>query len=120
MRNTAESTINFLERVGDSAPAVNICGRFVTACNFGERHAFTENFAGGFSRLFPGKLRSVGCGVDVRQPAPSLAGGAHFTFMTTSVRSSERAAFSQNQPPPFRPPSALSPPELSSCFSLTF
>ncbi len=85
----------------------------MAACNFGERHVFAEDFAGGFSHLFPGKLRSVGCGIDVGQPAPSLAGGAHFTFMTTSVRSSESGALWENQSTSFRTRSAISAAEIS-------
>src|ERR1700719_1039204 len=113
MRNTTEAAIDFDEGIRDGAPAVDIGRRFMAPGNLRERHVFTEDFPRGPVRLPPGKMRSVGCGIDVGQPAPSLAGGAHFTFMTTSVRSSERGALCENQSTSLRTRSAISAAEIS-------
>src|SRR5579864_8441644 len=113
MRNAGETAIDFVESVADCTPAVYVGRRFVAPGNFGEWHAFAKDFTCGFPRLFPGKVGRVVCWVDVGQPTPSLAGGAHFTFMTTSVRSSERGALCENQSTSFRTRSAISAAEIS-------
>ena len=108
-----EAAIKFVKGVSYGAAAIRIGWRFKAARDFGERYLFAENFTRGFTNLLPGKMRCVVCGVDVGQPAPSLAGGAHFTFMTTSVRSSERGALCENQSTSFRTRSAISAAEIS-------
>src|SRR5580704_6858344 len=113
MRNTAEAAIYFVKRIGNGAAAVYVYGCFVAPGDFGEWYVFTEDFARGFVPLFPGEMRSVVRGVDVGQPAPRLAGGAHFTFMTTSVRSSESGALCENQSTSFSTRSAISAAVIS-------
>src|ERR1700688_1069297 len=113
MRNTGETAVDFVESLADGTAAVNVGRRFVAPGNFGERHAFAKDFTRAPARLFPGKVRSVVCGIDEGQPASSLAWGAHFTFMTTSVRSSERGALCENQSTSFRTRSAISAAVIS-------
>src|SRR5271165_5571128 len=119
MGNAAQAAINFTKGIGDSAPAVDIRGRRKTPGDVGKRHAFAKYFARGSSGLFPGKLRRVTRGINVRQRTPRLAGAAHFTFITTSVRSSERGALCENQSTSFRTRSAISAAEISCCCSIS-
>jgi len=93
-----EAAIKFVKSVSYSVAAIRISWRFKAARDFGERDLFAENLTPGLASLHPGKMRRVFCGIDVGQPAPSLAGGAHFTFMTTSVRSSKAARFAKTSP----------------------
>src|SRR5215469_18567528 len=97
MGNSAQAGIDFAERVGDGLPAVNINWRAEAARDFRQRNALAKDFAGARGGLAPEKMRRVLSGIRVLQSAAGLGVGAHFTFRTTRVRSSDKGALCENQ-----------------------